>query len=267
MKKKKIGLALSGGATKGMATLAIVKQLQKENIAFDIISGTSAGAIVGAYLAFYGEVKTLADEILGFSTIDWFNLADFSLTNTVSLLKAKKYQDFLNKKFGDKEFSDSPVPLIITATNLNTGTVKYFQEGKIVNALLASTAYPGLFPPHVINGQSYNDGGILDNLPHEILIEEGAHKIIAVNLNRSNDTPEKKLNNVFSVVSRSMELMINNALDNINIQNKNLFVLSPDFGKNHNSLWNMNDLKEKYDIGTKTFADNKTAFVKWYQNQ
>lgn len=261
-KSEKIGLALSGGASKGMAIFAIIEQLEKEKIKIDMISGTSVGAIIGAYFALYGEIDTLKNEILSFSKKNWFNLVDISIKFRKSLIKGEKIKKYLKSKFGDKTFKDAKIPLVIVATNLKTGEPEYIQEGKIVDALMASSAYPGVLPPYKISRNIYVDGGILDNLPYNILFEREMDKIISINLGIL-EKNKPKFNSMFSIITRSIDLMISNALKKINNGRENLFIFEPKFKKGFNSTWDISKLKQKYEVGVEEYNQRRNDFLEW----
>jgi len=261
-KKQKTGLALSGGATMAMAIFPIIEELEKLNIPINYISGTSAGAIIGAHYSLYGETRSLAKELLNFSKKEWMAFVDLTLANTKSLIKAKKYKEYLFKKFGDKTFEDLNIPLVVVATNLETGKVEYITKGKIVDALIASSAYPGIFPPYKVNNKILVDGGVLDNFPYNILYKKKMDRVVGINLSKASDG-KREFTNIFSVLQRSMDLMIDNSFKNIYSEDQKLFVFDVGFKKGLNSSWSMRDLDKKYEAGLKTFDKRKKEFAEW----
>jgi len=263
-RKRKIGLALGGGATKGTSIFAIIEELEKLNLKISFISGTSVGAIIGAYYALYGEVSTLKAEILSFSKSDWIRFVDFNRMPKKSLIKGKKYKKFLEEKFGDKKFSNTKIPLVISVTNLITGKIEYIEKGKIVDAVIASSAFPGIFPPIKKEGDIYVDGGVLNNLPYEILIEKGLSKIIAINL--FNWHKRTKINNLFDVIVSSIELMSEKVFVGLEENNKKLFILTPKFKKSIKSMWDFSDLYEKYDAGKIEFNLKRNKLLRWLKS-
>ncbi len=260
---KNIALALGGGATKVFATIGIIEELEKEKISFSAFSGASAGAIVAAYYALYGEISSLKKKWFSFSQKDWKNFVDMKFPPISSLVKGVQCKNHLYELFGEKTFADTKTPLYISATCLETGKPEYINSGSIVDALLASTAYPGIFPPHRIKQKTYVDGGVLDNLPYSVLLEKKYKKVIAISLNNIN-IEEKPFNTAFSVVQRSIDLMIDNAFKSIPKENNSLFMFSVSFPPENSSLWNSEDITEKYIIGKKSFQEQKTSFLKWH---
>ena len=160
------GYALSGGGIRGVAHLGIIKCLEEEGIRPSIVSGTSAGAIVGAfYCAGYKPDKIL-DIIIKTRLMNVLGLA----FNWQGLLSLDKTEKVFTKYFSGNSFEELKIPLIVTATNGRTGKIKYFTRGNLIRPILASSAIPVIFKPVEIDGESYIDGGILNNMPAEPLI-------------------------------------------------------------------------------------------------
>jgi len=172
-----ISIALSGGGARGISHLGVLKALDEHGIKPSIISGTSAGAIVGG---FYGAGYS-PDEILVIiiktKMLSIFKPA-FSwqgLLSMDSLLKILK--DNLPSNFADLK-----IPFIAAATAIEIGETHYFRSGDLHSAILASCCLPVLFNPVAIDGVKYIDGGILNNIPVEPLVDKSDF-IIAVGCN------------------------------------------------------------------------------------
>ena len=159
--KHKLGLVLSGGGVRGVAHIGVIKALLENNIEPDVVSGSSAGAVVGAL---YCNGYT-ADQML-----DFFKLSPLFHVNKFAFLKPgfidtdKFYPDF-KKYFSKDSFSGLKKKLFITTVDLCAGVLKVFESGQLIKPLLASLAFPGLFSPVKIDDVIYADGGILDNFP------------------------------------------------------------------------------------------------------
>lgn len=198
----KIGYALSGGGARGAAHLGIIKVLEEEGIRPAMISGTSAGSIIGAYYAAGYDPDRILEILSGTSLIRVLGLA-FNLKGLLTLDKTE--QEFL-KFFPDNSFSKLQIPLIVAATNIRTGKITYFSDGELIKPVLASSAIPVIFNPVIIDGEMYIDGGVLNNMPSEPLIGH-CDKILgmhcnAVNRNYSNDT-------IKGLVERTFLLAVN----------------------------------------------------------
>lgn len=157
----KIGLVLSGGGARGFAHLGVIKALNESGIFPEVISGTSAGAIVGSL---YADGYT-PEEILKIMNLNG-RLQYFSpVVPRGGLLQISGIEKILREKLRAKSFSELKIPLYVSATDLNSGKAVYFSEGELLLPIIASASIPVLFRPVVINGVQYVDGGVLDNMP------------------------------------------------------------------------------------------------------
>jgi len=154
---------LSGGGSRGFAHLGVVKALQEQGISPSEIAGTSAGAIAGAFLA-NGFTPEEIMELLGHkSKMDLFSWNAFK----PGLMSMKNVRKFLEKNLRYSRFEDLPVPFYVTATDFIDGKQTIFHTGDIIDAVIAASSIPVLFPPVVINNIPYVDGGLSNNLPVE----------------------------------------------------------------------------------------------------
>jgi NTE family protein len=160
-KKYDIGLVLSGGGARGFAHLGVIKALNEAGIFPDVVSGTSAGALVGVL---YADGYT-PDEILhlmnGGSRLDFMRPA----LPREGLLQINAVMKILRTSLRAKNFEELKIPLYVSATDLNNGKAVYFSKGDIFDPVIASASIPVLFQPVKIDDISYVDGGVLDNLP------------------------------------------------------------------------------------------------------
>jgi len=259
--KKPIGLALGSGAAKGFAHVSIIKEIEKY-YEIKAISGTSAGAIVGAYYALHGEIDSFMKKVRKMKKSDFLKLIDPN-TKRISFIKGKKiYAHMIKEWFGNKEFKDTKIPLIICSTNIEKKKATYITKGKIVDAVLASATLPGLFPPKKINGQLHIDGGLTDPVPAEILLQKKlAKKIIAINLNNYK-RKFQELKTTTEVLMTSFYLMMEKIAEKK--PNKNIFVLNPSFVQGPGTALKLYNYKKPYIEGLKTFQKNKKKLLEWY---
>jgi NTE family protein len=201
-KKYNIGLVLSGGGARGFAHAGIIKALNEADIFPDVISGVSAGAIVGAL---YADGFTPDEMIHIFKKeVKFFNYVKLTMPGK-GFMNASGLEEKLKQYLRAKNFRDLKMPLYIAATDLNHGKIVYFKEGDIVQAIMASTAIPVLFNPVEIDGITYVDGGVLDNMPvHPI--HGKCNKIIGAYLNPIKD--EKEFNTLFMIAERTFRLSV-----------------------------------------------------------
>lgn len=204
---KKIGLALSGGGTKGIAQAGVLKFLEEKNMHPNEIAGTSAGAIVGAMYA-WGKSP---DEILDFfKSVYFFNWRHFTLKRG-GMLDSVAFKTYFQDIFGEATIGDLKINTHITATDLVHGRLKIFDnETKIVDAILASTSVPGIVSPHIINGKIYSDGGILNHFPIDLLFKK-CDFLIGVYVSSLQVIEPNHLNSMKAVTSRAFNLMSANS--------------------------------------------------------
>lgn len=179
-KRKKIGLALSGGGAKGFAHVGVLKVLEKYKIPIDFIAGTSMGSVIAALYSAEPNIKKLEKNIL---EEDLKKLIDYSLIPQRGIIKGKKIENLLEKKFGTTTFKDLKIPLFVTAYDLGSKREIIFHKGNVAKAIRASISIPGIFIPVENNNRILVDGGVIDPIPTEILKKAGADIIIAVNVN------------------------------------------------------------------------------------
>ncbi len=175
--KYKAGIALGGGGSRGFAHLGVLKALEEENIKIDVISGTSAGSIVGTLLA---DGKT-SDEI--FDIIKEIDFGDFMHLKVPKngFISLDDLREKMAAALSVHEFSKLKKPCYVTVANLLTGEVQYLQEGNIPFAVQASSSIPVVFTPVTMHDQVYVDGGLIDNVPVRPLVGQ-CEKIIAVDV-------------------------------------------------------------------------------------
>jgi len=198
-KKYKIGLAMSGGAARGLAHLGVVKALYENDIKPDIISGTSAGSIAGVFLADGHDPEDLIELFIEKKLYEFLSLT----FGKMGLLKISGIRDVLVKNLKAKKFEDLKVPLYVAATNLNSGKIEYFSEGDLIERVIASSSIPVLFTPLKMDGSLYADGGILDNLPVKP-IRDKCKKLIGVNVNYTG--PEETIDSILKIAERSFHI-------------------------------------------------------------
>ena len=160
-KPYKIGIALSGGGIKGLCHAGVLKALEEMGIKPDILSGVSAGAVVGAlYADGYSpdEIATLFEDI-SFRQMTKFRIPDGGI------FRIDAFEDFIFKNLRAKTFEELKIPLRIVATNLDKGISVVFDKGNLIDPVVASCSVPVLFTPKKINGVYYVDGGVLKNFP------------------------------------------------------------------------------------------------------
>jgi NTE family protein len=179
-----IGFVLSGGANLGSIHVGMVKALLEAGIKPDVIVGTSIGAVNAAHLAAdpsLEQVERLQESWCGVRARDIFPLSPVhnarALFKEGAFFSPHRWRKFVTDRLPYRTFDETAVPLRITATDYDEGRSVVFDSGPVVEAVLASTALPGIFPPHEIDGRYYLDGAISEQLPLKVALDAGAHTI------------------------------------------------------------------------------------------
>ncbi len=177
---QQIGLALGGGVARGWAHIGVLRRLDELGIRPQIIAGTSIGAVVsGFWLA--GKLDILEDWARSFTKKSLFTNFDLVL-NGAALMGGKRLRKTMTDHLGDAFIEELPGRLIIVATELVTGHEIWLRHGRLVDAIEASYALPGVFPPRAINGRWLIDGALVNPMPVSVARAMGARLVIAVGL-------------------------------------------------------------------------------------
>jgi len=196
-----IGLVLGGGGARGFAHLGVYKALLERNLQPDIISGVSAGAIAGVFLA----AGIHPDDIFKLlKEQDFMKISHFKMSKQGFIrLDGLKSQIKLHIPF--KNLEDLPIPLIVAVCNLNKGKVEYISNGPLADIIIASSSIPVLFSPVKMGDQIYVDGGVLDNLPIKP-VRKICDKVIAVNISPIHDNDQ--LENILQIAARVFHVSV-----------------------------------------------------------
>jgi NTE family protein len=186
MMHNKTGYVLSGGGARAIAHLGVLRALEQHDIRPTAISGTSAGAIVGAlYAAGYdcGQILEMAQRFRFFSIpqLLWRKSGLFSM---------KAFEKLYNEFFPNDDMAALPIPVYIAATDIVRGRTIYFSEGSLSMALMASSCIPLLYEPIPYEDTYLVDGGVLNNFPIEPLLSV-SDRIVGVHVNSLSRKPEQ----------------------------------------------------------------------------
>lgn len=176
-----LALALGGGMARGFAHIGVIKALNRHNIYPSLVSGTSIGAVVGGcYLA--GKLDDLESWTRSLNRFKILSYLDIRV-RSAGLVGGKKLRDVLNQHFGDMQIEDLTQPMICIATDLTTGHEVWLRRGNITDAMTASFALPGVFPPVMLDDRYLVDGALVNPCPISPCQAMGARMTIAVDLN------------------------------------------------------------------------------------
>jgi NTE family protein len=179
-KKLKIGIALGSGGAKGLAHIGVLKVLEKFGFKPDLVASSSMGAVIGAAYCLGMSLEEIEEKgkfILARTNI--FNISNFHFFQE-SFIKAEDIRKIFYEFVGDKTFDDCKIPFMALGLDLESGKEVRITSGKLIDAIEASSAIPGIFPPVFIDEKYLVDGGLLNPTPVDYLREKNMDIIIGV---------------------------------------------------------------------------------------
>lgn len=179
----KTGLVLGGGGARGFAHIGVLKVLSKAGIPVDYLTGSSMGGFIAAAYASGLSTLELDVEAVRMTRITrLMRLVDLTGPRR-GLIVGARLREYLCELFGaQSRFEDLAIPLALTAVDLLTGQLIIQREGRLVDAVLATMAVPGLLPPVEIEGRRLVDGGLLNNIPVDVARQMGAELTVVVDV-------------------------------------------------------------------------------------
>ncbi|MFP4375204.1 MAG: patatin-like phospholipase family protein [Spirochaetaceae bacterium] len=238
--EKKVGLALGGGAARGIAHVGVLKVLEAHGVDIDYVAGTSAGSLIGALYCSGYTWQQIRDIV---ADVNWGDLVQPALFSSKGLVNPSKLEKLLDKLISKKTFEELSIPLNVVAVDLLTGELYIFREGSVARAVRASSSIPGMFSPLEWNGMVLIDGGVKNNVPADIVKDMGADIVIAVDVNANAIKPEGP-ENVFDVMMYSMRIMLD---DEERIEKYADFLIRPDL--EGYSYYNLRNAEALIDLG------------------
>ena len=185
-KKKKIGVALSGGAARGLSHIGVLKVLKDLGVEVRAIAGTSMGAIVGSFLC-SGTSLDEMEQYVG--SMDWKSFllfSDLAISNT-GIINGRRVERELKKFLDDKTFQDCDIDFCCVAVDIFTREKVVLTTGRLMDAVRASISIPGFFSPICLDGRLLVDGGLIEPLPTEAIKVFDVDFIIASSLTFERD--------------------------------------------------------------------------------
>ncbi|MBK8985278.1 MAG: patatin-like phospholipase family protein [Chloroflexi bacterium] len=176
--RPKIGLALSGGGTRGLVHIGVLSVLVKAGIPIDYVAGTSVGSFVGAVFCAGMPVDQM--RALALST-SWKLLSRPALSHS-ALLSFRPLETWVEQILGDVDICDLGIPFAVITADLERGEKVVLRRGPVARAVHASCAIPGIVEPVEIDGRLLCDGGIVDNLPIHVVRDMGADYVIGADI-------------------------------------------------------------------------------------
>jgi NTE family protein len=200
---RRLGLALGGGAARGFAHIGVLKVLAEEGIRADLVAGTSAGSLVGAlYCAgrSWEEIRAVGRDI------NWPDLVSPAWP-TLGLARTDKLEAVIERHLQGRSFAELEIPFRAVAVDIQRGEVVVLGQGSVARAVRASASIPGIFEPTMWEGRYLVDGGLMDDVPADVVRDMGADVVLGVNLNRdriSTGPPQ----NMVDILLRSLNILI-----------------------------------------------------------
>ncbi len=206
---KKVGLALGGGAAKGLAHIGVIRTLERAGIEISYIAGTSMGALVGGIYAATKDIGFLENFFLGIREKDVYP-AHRMIRKKDGELSKNDLLELLENKIDGMNIEDCKIPFAAVATGVESGSEIVLKKGNLRDAIQASTALPLIFPPTKVNGTLLMDGGFVNPVPADVVRELGAEYVIAVDVSsRWYNLEEESFNPVklYSVMPRALAII------------------------------------------------------------
>ena len=221
-----VGLALSGGAARGMAHVGVLRGLLENNIRIDCIAGSSAGSIVGGAFASGMSVDELAE--FG-RTLRWRDIGRVTMSR-LGVQSNERLEQYLRARMPIARFEELPMPFEVVATELKTGAAVVMRDhGDVPFAIRASCAIPGWYVPVTDEkGRQLVDGGLVAVVPVSVTRSLGADIVIAVDVNHEGATFIGPASSVIGVLLQSM-LVVQRTASSYQLQMADL-VISPKVG-------------------------------------
>jgi len=181
-----VNIVLAGGGARGFAHIGVLKALKEAGVPFDYVAGTSMGGVVAAGLAMEWDIDELKERVRDAFVINR-PLSDYTIP-LIALFRGARVSALLQKHFGDVRIEDLSKPYFCVSSDLTSGRDYVHRTGLLWRALRASVALPGILPPvTTANGHLLVDGGVMNNLPVDVMAAEARGPIVAVDVSGAID--------------------------------------------------------------------------------
>ncbi len=205
MRKRKVGVALGAGSTKGFAHIGVLQALEENHIPIDCITGSSIGAIVGGIYSVGSDMRMLAKLAVAINLRDYFDLRNPA---TGGLLRGDRMQEIIKLLTHGKTFDKTKTPFACVAVDLSSGELVCLKSGLLHESIRASMSIPGIFTPMSLDGRTFVDGGVIERVPCRAAKDLGADVIIGVDVGyRGGFDSESVGINAYSQFNRCVDIM------------------------------------------------------------
>lgn len=273
---KKFALTLGGGGARGAVHIGIWMEMERLGLRPQLITGTSIGGMLGALIAFGLSSGELTEFMRKFTISKLYGLP----RGKPSLNDNRKLENLLKRTIGRPTFADLSIPLAVVATDLIGRREIILDEGDVLSAILATTAFPVVLPPVVRNNLTLVDGGILNNVPFDVARARGATHVLAVALSNSAPygTPPEILpprnllgfalasiesSPIWQIVSAVSDIITARSVDARHSISRPDILLRPPVGTI--GLFDFHRLEEGIEIGRRAFLEAEPQIRTWLE--
>ncbi len=201
--EKKFNLVLSGGGVKGFAHIGLLKALEEVGLIPSAVSGTSFGAIVGAYHCAGYTADDMYTKLKNAKFIDPLSIT----LRKAGLINIEKLTEFYKQDFPENSFEALKKKLYVTSSDMNNNRAVIHQEGELIIKVLASACVPGVYAPVSINGELHMDGGITCNFPSEPFVDS-KEPTIGSYVCFVSEREQAEINTTIRLMIRSSQIML-----------------------------------------------------------
>lgn len=194
--RREVGLSLSAGAARGFAHLGVLEVLEQAGLPIDCLSGTSMGGVVALVYAMTGSARKsieLMRQMVGSNR----KVRDFAILPRGSLYQGRKISNAAEQVFGSLEIGELQKPCAVVAADLVRGERVVIDRGSAMEAALATSAIPGLFPPLVQSEKLLTDGALMCRIPLDVLEDRRCGIRLAVNVIPSPEIRQQEASNTY----------------------------------------------------------------------
>ena len=198
-----IGLALGGGAMRGMAHIGVLQVLEEHDIKVKYLTGCSIGAVVGSAYACGAPLDMLGKLALSLDEKDFVDVT----VPRLGFIRGNRAMTIIRTLTHDMNFEQTKIPFAVNAVDLQSGECVTFNSGKIYPAVRASMAVPGVFEPANIGGRQLVDGGVAQRVPLKVAKAMGDALLVGVDVGYRGSERAEKASGTIDVIRRSLDLM------------------------------------------------------------